>query len=158
MENLHLKNLNNTNPIEYYFKELEIYENKFEKLTTEVIELYFEQNNPKYNSKDLKYIGNKLNQKETKRKQLKTKYKTIATTLLNHFLIQLEELNKLNQKLDNNNNIVKHYIDDIKNNKEKYLNIKDLKNIQNSINSIKTILKTILNNDELVIDIIKYSI
>lgn len=154
MENLHLKNLNNTNPIEYYFKELEIYENKFEKLTTEVIELYFEQNNPKYNSKDLKYIGNKLNKKETKRKQLKTKYKTIATTLLNHFLIQLEELNKLNQKLDNNNNIVKHYIDDIKNNKEKYLNIKDLKNIQNSINSIKTIL----NNGELVIDILKYKI
>lgn len=154
MKNLHIKNLNNTNPIEYYFKELKIYENKFEKLTTEVIELYFEQNNPKYNSKDLKYIGNKLNQKETKRKQLKTKYKTIATTLLNHFLIQLEELNKLNQKLDNNNNIVENYIDDIKNNKEKYLNIKDLKNIQNSINSIKTIL----NNDELVIDIIKYSI
>lgn len=154
MENLHLKNLNNTNPIEYYFKELEIYENKFEKLTTEVIELYFEQNNPKYNSKDLKYIGNKLNQKETKRKQLKTKYKTIATTLLNYFLIELEKLNNLNQKIDNNNNIVKHYIDDIKNNKEKYLNIKDLKNIQNSINSIKTIL----NNDELVIDIIKYSI
>lgn len=154
MKNLHIKNLNNTNPIEYYFKELEIYKNKFEKLTTEVIELYFEQNNPKYNSKDLKYIGNKLNQKETKRKQLKTKYKTIATTLLNHFLIQLEELNKLNQKLDNNNNIVENYIDDIKNNKEKYLNIKDLKNIQNSINSIKTIL----NNDELVIDIIKYSI
>ena len=154
MENLHLKNLNNTNPIEYYFKELEIYENKFEKLTTEVIELYFEQNNPKYNSKDLKYIGNKLNQKETKRKQLKTKYKTIATTLLNHFLIQLEELNKLNQKLNNNNNIVENYIDDIKNNKEEYLNIEDLKNIQNSINSIKTIL----NNGELVIDILKYNI
>lgn len=154
MENLHLKNLNNTDTIEYCFKELEKYQNEFKELTTEVIELYFEQNNPKYNSKDLKYIGNKLNQKETKRKQLKTKYKTIATTLLNHFLIQLEELNKLNQKLDNNNNIVKHYIDDIKNNKEKDLNIEDLKNIQNSINSIKTIL----NNDELVIDIIKYSI
>ena len=154
MENLHLKNLNNTNPIEYYFKELEIYENKFEKLTTEVIELYFEQNNPKYNSKDLKYIGNKLNKKETKRKQLKTKYKTIATTLLNHFLIELEKLNKLNQKLDNNNNIVENYIDNIKNNKEEYVNIEDLKNIQNTINSIKTIL----NNGELVIDIIKYSI
>ena len=146
MKNLHIKNLNNTNPIEYYFKELKIYENKFEKLTTEVIELYFEQNNPKYNSKDLKYIGNKLNQKETKRKQLKTKYKTIATTLLNHFLIQLEELNKLNQKLDNNNNISENYIDNIKNNKEEYVNIEDLKNIQNSINSIKTIL----NNDELL--------
>ena len=154
MENLHLKNLNNTNPIEYYFKELEIYENKFEKLTTEVIELYFEQNNPKYNSKDLKYIGNKLNQKETKRKQLKTKYKTIATTLLSHFLIQLEKLNKLNQKLDNNNNIVENYIDNIKNNKEEYVNIEYLKNIQNSINSIKTIL----NNGELVINILKYSI
>lgn len=154
MENLHLKNLNNTNPIEYYFKELEIYENKFEKLTTEVIELYFEQNNPKYNSKDLKYIGNKLNQKETKRKQLKTKYKTIATTLLNHFLIELEKLNKLNQKLDNNNNIVENYIDDIKNNEEEYLNIENLKNIQNSIDSIKTIL----NNGELIIDILKYSI
>lgn len=154
MKNLHIKNLNNTNPIEYYFKELEIYENKFEKLTTEVIELYVEQNDPKYNSKDLKYIGNKLNQKETKRKQLKTKYKTIATTLLNHFLIELEKLNKLNQKLDNNNNIVENYIDDIKNNKEEYLNIENLKNIQNSIDSIKTIL----NNDELVIDIIKYSI
>lgn len=154
MKNLHIKNLNNTNPIEYYFKELEIYENKFEKLTTEVIEFYFEQNNPKYNNKDLKYIGNNLNKKETKRKQLQTKYKTLTIVLLNHFLTELEEVNKLNQKLDNNNNIVKHYIDDIKNNKEKYLNIKDLKNIQNSINSIKKIL----NNDELVIDIIKYSI
>lgn len=154
MENLHLKNLNNTDPMEYYFKELEIYENEFEELSTEVIELYFEQNNPKYNSKDLKYLGNKLNQKETKRKQLKTKYKTIATTLLNHFLIQLEELNKLNQKLDNNNNIVENYIDDIKNNEEEYLNIENLKNIQNSIDSIKTIL----NNGELIIDILKYSI
>ena len=154
MKNLHIKNLNNTNPIEYYFKELEIYENKFEKLTTEVIELYVEQNDPKYNNKDLIYIGNKLNKKETKRKQLKTKYKTIATTLLNYFLTELEELNKLNQKLDNNNNIVENYIDDIKNNEEEYLNIENLKNIQNSINSIKTIL----NNDELVIDIIKYSI
>lgn len=154
MENLHLKNLNNTDPMEYYFKELEIYENKFEELTKEVTELYFEQNNPKYNSKDLKYIGNKLNQKETKRKQLKTKYKTIAPTLLSHFLIQLEKLNKLNQKLDNNNNIVERYINDIKNNKEKYLNIENLKNIQNSINSIKTIL----NNGELVIDILKYNI
>lgn len=140
MENLHLKNLNNTNPIEYYLKELEIYENKFEKLTTEVIELYFEQNNPKYNSKDLKYIGNKLNQKETKRKQLKTKYKTIATTLLNYFLTELEELNKLNQKPDNNIIIVENYIDDIKNNKEEYLNIENLKNIKNTINSIRTIL------------------
>lgn len=154
MENLQLKNLNNTNPIEYYFKELEIYENEFDELTTEVIELYFEQNNPKYNSKDLIYIGNKLNKKETKRKQLKTKYKTIAPTLLSHFLIQLEKLNKLNQKLDNNNNIVENYIDDIKNNEEEYLNIENLKNIQNSINSIKTIL----NNGELVIDILKYNI
>ena len=154
MENLHLKNLNNTNPIEYYFKELKIYENKFEKLTTEVIELYFEQNNPKYNSKDLKYIGNKLNQKETKRKQLKTKYKTIATTLLNYFLTELEELNKLNQKLDNNNNIVESYINDIKNNKKEYLNIEDLKNMKNSIDSIKTTL----TKGELVIDILKYNI
>lgn len=154
MQNLHLKNLNNTDTIDYYLNKLEIYENEFDELTTEVIELYFEQNNPKYNSKDLIYIGNKLNKKETKRKQLKTKYKTIAPTLLSHFLIQLEKLNKLNQKLDNNNNIVERYINDIKNNKEKYLNIEDLKNIQNSINSIKTIL----NNGELVIDILKYNI
>jgi hypothetical protein len=154
MENLHLKNLNNTEPIEYYFKELEKYENDFEELTTEVIELYCEQNNPKYNSKDLKYIGNKLNQKEIKRKQLKIKYKTLITTLLNHFLTELQELNKLNQKLDSNNNIVKNYIDDIKNNKEEYLNIEDLKNIKNSINSIKTIL----TKGELVIDILKYKL
>ena len=154
MQNLHLKNLNNTYTIDYYLNKLEIYENEFDKLTTEVIELYFEQNNPKYNSKDLIYIGNKLNKKETKRKQLKTKYKTIATTLLNYFLAQLEELNKLNQKIDNNNNIVENYIDDIKNNKEEYVNIENLKNIQNTINSIKTIL----NNGELVIDILKYNI
>lgn len=140
--------------MEYYFKELKKYENKFEELTTEVIELYFEQNNPKYNSKDLKYIGNKLNKKEIKRKQLKTKFKTIATTLLNYFLTELEELNILNQKLDNNNNIVENYIDDIKNNKEEYLNIENLKNIKNSINSIKTIL----TKGELVIDILKYNI
>lgn len=154
MQNLHLKNLNNTDTIEYYLNKLEVYENEFDKLTTEVIELYFEQNDPKYNSKDLKYIGNKLNQKETKRKQLKTKYKTLTTTLLNHFLIELEKLNKLNQKIDNNNNIVENYIDDIKNNKEEYLNIEDLKNIKNSINSIKTIL----TKGELVIDILKYNI
>lgn len=154
MENLHLKNLNNTDTIEYYLNKLEKYEKEFEELTTEVIGLYVESNNPKYCTKDLKYIGNKLNKKEIKRKQLKTKYKTIATTLLNHFLIQLEELNKLNQKLDNNNNIVENYIDDIKNNKEEYLNIENLKNIKNSINSIKTIL----NNGELVIDILKYKI
>ena len=154
MENLHLKNLNNTDTIEYYLNKLEIYENEFEELTTDVIELYFEQNNPKYNSKYLKYIGNKLNKKETKRKQLKTKFKTIATTLLNYFLTELEELNKLNQKFDNNNNIVENYIDDIKNNKEEYLNIENLKNIQNSINSIKTII----TKGELVIDILKYNI
>lgn len=154
MQNLHLKNLNNTDTIDYYLNKLEIYENEVDELTTEVIELYFEQNNPKYNSKDLIYIGNKLNKKETKRKQLKTKFKTIATTLLNYFLTELEELNKLNQKLDNNNNIVENYIDDIKNNEEEYLNIENLKNIQNSIDSIKTIL----NNGELIIDILKYSI
>lgn len=154
MENLHLKNLNNTDPIEYYFKELEKCQNEFEELTTEVIEFYCEANNPKYNSKGLKYIGNKLNQKEIKRKQLKTKYKTLTTTLLNHFLTELQELNKLNQKLDSNNNIVKNYIDDIKNNKEKYLNIEDLKNMKNSINN----LKTILTNGELVIDILKYKL
>ena len=154
MENLHLKNLNNTDTIEYCFKKLEKYENEFEELTTEVIGLYVQPNNPKYCTKDLKYIGNKLNQKEIKRKELKTKYKTIATTLLNHFLNELEELNMLNQKLDHNNNIVKTYIEDIKNNKEEYLNIENLKNIKNSIHSIKTIL----NNGELVINILKYNI
>lgn len=154
MENLHLKNLNNTDTIEYYLNKLEKYEKEFEELTTEVIGLYVESNNPKYCTKDLKYIGNKLNKKEIKRKQLKTKYKTIATTLLNHFLIQLEELNKLNQKLDNNNNIVESYINDIKNNKKEYLNIEDLKNMKNSIDSIKTTL----TKGELVIDILKYNI
>lgn len=154
MENLHLKNLNNTDTIEYYLNKLEKYEKEFEELTTEVIGLYVESNNPKYCTKDLKYIGNKLNKKEIKRKELKTKYEALAIVLLNHFLIELEELNKLNQKLDNNNNIVENYIDDIKNNKEEYLNIENLKNIKNSINSIKTIL----TKGELVIDILKYSI
>lgn len=154
MQNLHLKNLNNTDPIENYLNQLEKYENEFEELTTEVIELYFEQNNPKYNNKDLKNIGNKLNKKEIKRKQLKTKYERLATTLLNYFLRQLEEFNKLNQKLDNNNNIVKDYIDDIKNNKEKYLNIEELKYIKNTINNTKTIL----TKGELIIDILKYNI
>lgn len=154
MQNLHLKNLNNTDPVECYFKELEIYENKFEKLTTEVIELYFEQNNPKYNSKDLRYIGYKLNQKETKRKQLKTKYEALAIVLLNHFLIELENLNKLNQRQYNDNTFIKTYIDNINNNKEKYLNIEDLKNMKNFIHN----LKTTLTNGELIIDIVKYSI
>lgn len=154
MENLHLKNLNNTNPIEYYFKELEKYENEFEELTTEVIELYCEPINPKYNSKDLKYIGNKLNKKENKRKQLKSKYQTITNVLLNHFLIELEELNKLNQRQNNDNTFVKTYIDDINNNKEKYLNIEDLKSMKIYIHN----LKTTLTKGELVIDILKYKI
>lgn len=154
MENLHLKNLNNTDTIEYYLNKLEKYEKEFEELTTEVIGLYVESNNPKYCTKDLKYIGNKLNKKEIKRKELKTKYKTIATTLLNHFLIELEKLNELNQKLDNNNNIVKSYIDNIKNNKEEYLNIEELKNIKNTIHNTKIIL----TNGEIVINILKYNI
>lgn len=154
MENLHLKNLNNTDPVECYFKELEKYKNEFEELTTEVIELYFEQNNPENNNKDIINILNNIDKKEDRTRQLKTKYEALAIVLLNHFLIELENLNKLNQKLNNNNNIVKIYIDDIKNNKEEYLNIENLKNIKNSINSIKTIL----NNGELIIDILKYSI
>lgn len=32
MENLHLKNLNNTDQIEYFFNELEKYKNEFDEL------------------------------------------------------------------------------------------------------------------------------
>lgn len=154
MQNLHLKNLNNTDPVKCYFKELEKYKNEFEELTTEVIELYFEQNNPENNNKDIINILNNIDKKEDRTRQLKTKYETLAIVLLNHFLIELENLNKLNQKQYNDNTFIKSYIDNINNNKEKYLNIEDLKNIQNSINSIKTIL----NNGELIIDILKYNI
>ena len=140
MQNLHLKILNNTDPIEYYFKELEKYKNEFDKLTTEVIELYFEQNNPENNNKDIINILNNIDKKEDRARQLKTKYEALAVVLLNHFLIELEELNELNQKLDNDNNFIKTYIDDINNNKEKYLNIEDLKNMKNFIHNLKTIL------------------
>ena len=152
MKNLHLKNLNNTDQIKYFFSELEKYKNEFEKLTTEVIELYFEQNNPKYSNEDIINILNDIDKKEDRTRQLKAKYEAFTTTLLNYFLIELEELNKLNQKVDNNNNILKTYINDIKNNKEKYLNIEELKNIKNTIHNTKIIL----TKDELIIDILKY--
>ena len=154
MQNLHLKNLNNTDPVECYFKELEKYKNEFEELTTEVIELYFEQNNPENNNKDIINILNNIDKKEDRTRQLKTKYEALAIVLLNHFLIELKNLNKLNQKQQNDNTFIKSYIDNINNNKEKYLNIEDLKNMKNFIDN----LKTTLTNRELIIDILKYNI
>ena len=130
MENLHLKNLNNTDHVENYLKQLEKYEKKIENLSTKKLMLFSEMTENKEHNNNL---INSISKKEEQIKGLKEKQKTLTSVLLNYFLNELEKLEHKNYK---NIQIIRKYLNDLKNNRETYVNIMELRYINNNINNM----------------------
>ena len=127
MKNLHLKNLKNADHVENYLIQLEKYEKAIEDLSTEKLTLFSEITE---NKKDQTNLINNIKQKENQIKQLKEKQKTLTSVLLNYFLNELEKLEHKNYK---NIQIIKKYLNDLKNNRETYVKIMELRYIHNNI-------------------------
>lgn len=134
MQNLHLKNLNNTDHVENYLIQLEKYEKAIEDLSTEKLTLFSEITE---NKEDQTNLINNISQIEEQIKQLKQKQKTLTSVLLNYFLNELEKLNKLNNRCYKNIEIIRSWINDFKNNRERYVEIKELRYMNNNIKNMK---------------------
>lgn len=137
MQNLHLKNLNNTDPIENYLNQLEKYDKEIEKLSTEKLTLFSEITNIPNEETD-KNLLNNINNKENQIKQTKEKYKTLTITLLKYFLNELEQLTKLEQKHYKNIEVIRNYLRDFRQDRDRYVQIKELRYMNNNIKNIKT--------------------
>lgn len=136
MKNLHLKNLNNTDPIENYLHQLEKYDKEIEKLSTEKLALFSEITDNQNEQKHVNLLNN-INNKENKIKQTKEKYKTLTITLLKYFLNELEQLKTFDQNDYKNIKVIRNYLIDFKYDRERYVPIKELKYINNNIKNIK---------------------
>lgn len=132
MQNLHLKNLNNTDHVENYLIQLEKYEKEIENLSTEKLTLFSEITENKEHNNNL---INSISKKEEQINQLKEKQKTLTSVLLNYFLNELEKLEHKNYK---NIQIIRKYLNDLKNNRETYVNVMELRYINNNIKNMKT--------------------
>lgn len=137
MENLHLKNLNNTDPIENYLNQLEKYDKKIEELSTEKLTLFSEITNNENNEKHINLLNN-IKTKENQIKQTKEKHKTLTITLLKYFLNELEQLKTFDQNDYKNIEVIRNYLRDFRLYREQYVQIKELRNMNNDIKNIKT--------------------
>ena len=133
MQNLHLKNLNNVDPIESYLNQLEKYENKIENLSSEKLTLFSEITGTENKKDNLNRLDN-IYKKEEQIKKLKEKQKTLTSILLNQFLIEFERLEHTHYK---NINITRRCLNDCKNNREQYVKIKELRYIYHNIKNAK---------------------
>lgn len=136
MENLHLKNLNNTDPIENYLNQLEKYEKEIENLSSEKLALFSEIDDTQNEEKHRNLLNN-INNKKNQIKQTKEKHKTLTTTLLKYFLNELEQLTELEQKHYNNIEVIRRCLIDFKYDRERYVEIKELRYINNNIKNMK---------------------
>lgn len=136
MENLHLKNLNNTDPIENYLNQLEKYDKKIEELSTEKLALFSEITNNENEQKHVNLLNN-INNKENQIKQTKEKHNTLTITLLKYFLNELEQLKAPEQKHYKNIEVIRRCLIDFKSDREKYVPIKELRYINNNIKNMK---------------------
>ena len=136
MQNLHLKNLNNTDPIENYLNQLEKYDKKIEELSTEKLTLFSEITNNENNEKHINILNN-IKNKENQIKQTKEKYKTLTITLLKYFLNELEQLTKLEQKHYKNIEVIRNYLRDFRHDRDRYVQIKELRYINNNLKNTK---------------------
>ena len=134
MQNLHLKNLNNTDHVENYLAQLEKYEKEIENLSTKKLVLFSEITDDENEEKHIKILSN-IKNKEIQIKQTKEKHKTLTITLLKYFLNELEKSEHKNYK---NIQIIKKYLNDFKNNRERYVEIKELRYMNNNIKNMKT--------------------
>ena len=140
MKNLHLKNLTNTDPIENYLNQLEKYDKKIEELSIEKLTLFSEitdnQNEEKHVNL-LKILLNNIKNKENQIKQTKEKYKTLTITLLKYFLNELEQLKTFDQNDYKNIEVIRNYLKDFRQDRDRYIEIKKLRYINNNIKNIK---------------------
>ena len=137
MQNLHLKNLNNTDPIENYLHQLEKYDKEIEKLSTEKLTLFSEITDNENEETD-KNILNNIKNKENQIKQTKEKHKTLTITLLKYFLNELEQLKTFDQNDYKNIEVIRNYLRDFRLDREQYVQIKELRYMNNNIKNIKT--------------------
>lgn len=136
MQNLHLKNLNNTDPIENYLNQLEKYDKKVEELSTEKLTIFDEITDVPNEEEHIKILSN-IKNKENQIKQTKEKYKTLTITLLKYFLNELEQLKTFDQNDYKNIEVIRNYLRDFKSDREKYVPIKELRYINNNIKNMK---------------------
>lgn len=137
MQNLYLKNLNNTDPIENYLNQLEKYDKKIEELSTEKLTLFSEITNNENNEKHINLLNN-IKTKENQIKQTKEKHKTLTITLLKYFLNELEQLKTFDQNDYKNIEVIRNYLRDFRQDRDRYVQIKELRYMNNTIKNIKT--------------------
>lgn len=136
MQNLHLKNLNNTDPIENYLHQLEKYDKEIEKLSTEKLAIFDNITDVPNEEEHIKILSN-IKNKENQIKQTKEKYKTLTITLLKYFLNELEQLTKLEQKHYKNIEVIRNYLRDFRHDRDRYVQIKELRYINNNLKNTK---------------------
>lgn len=136
MQNLHLKNLNNTDPIENYLNQLEKYDKEIEKLSTEKLAIFDNITDVPNEEEHIKILSN-IKNKENQIKQTKEKYKTLTITLLKYFLNELEQLTKLEQKHYKNIEVIRNYLRDFRHDRDRYVQIKELRYINNNLKNTK---------------------
>ena len=136
MQNLHLKNLK-SDSIETYLNQLEKQDKKIEKLTTEKLAIFDNITDVPNEEEHIKILSN-IKNKENQIKQTKEKYKTLTITLLKYFLNELEQLTKLEQKHYKNIEVIRNYLRDFRQDRDRYVQIKELRYINNNIKNIKT--------------------
>ena len=136
MQNLYLKNLNNTDPIETYLNQLEKQDKKIEKLSTEKLAIFDNITDVPNEEEHIKILSN-IKNKENQIKQTKEKYKTLTITLLKYFLNELEQLTKLEQKHYKNIEVIRNYLRDFRHDRDRYVQIKELRYINNNLKNTK---------------------
>ena len=136
MQNLHLKNLK-SDSIETYLNQLEKYDKEIEKLSTEKLAIFDNITDVPNEEEHIKILSN-IKNKENQIKQTKEKYKTLTITLLKYFLNELEQLTKLEQKHYKNIEVIRNYLRDFRHDRDSYVQIKELRDINNNIKNIKT--------------------
>ena len=136
MQNLHLKNLK-SDSIETYLNQLEKQDKKIEKLSTEKLAIFDNITDVPNEEEHIKILSN-IKNKENQIKQTKEKYKTLTITLLKYFLNELEQLTKSEQKHYKNIEVIRNYLRDFRHDRDRYVQIKELRYINNNIKNIKT--------------------
>lgn len=136
MQNLHLKNLK-SDSIETYLIQLEKYDKEIEKLSTEKLAIFDEITDVPNEEEHIKILNN-INNKEIQIKQTKEKYKTLTITLLKYFLNELEQLKTFDQNDYKNIEVIRNYLRDFRQDRDRYVQIKELRYMNNNIKNIKT--------------------
>lgn len=136
MQNLHLKNLK-SDSIETYLNQLEKQDKKIEKLSTEKLAIFDNITDVPNEEEHIKILSN-IKNKENQIKQTKEKYKTLTITLLKYFLNELEQLKTFDQNDYKNIEVIRNYLRDFRQDRDRYVPIKELRYINNNIKNIKT--------------------